>query len=738
MLSKKTLKRMLVIFSGSLLLFPLWTAAQNTPEPVRRRSQIHFSADQVEENSQSKIITASGNVNIIREGTTLKADKITYDRARDIITASGNVSIVQPDGTTMFADNAQLEDKMSKGTIREVKMILADESRLAARRIKQSPNKNKYFFYGVYSPCDVCKDNPSPLWQIKARKITHDAANQDVYYRDAFIQIKDIPVFYTPFMSHPDPTVKRRSGFLPPSLRSTSYLGSSLQLRYFWNISDHEDFLFSPILSAEQDIVWGGRYRKMLYNGDLSLEGTFMEDKNTHESRYNIFAKGRYEIDDFWLASMDINYASDGAYLKDLSLPGKTETWLTSRAAFERFENRNYASVEAYSYKQVSYSLREYHISEFEKRDYSKPYILPLATYEHISDIADNGSYFKNILGMASAYRERDETKTQRASMINSWNLPYTSPFGEKYKFVASVKSDAYYIDKYINSNDDSYTGAVGRVFPQAGIEWRLPFVKATDTSRQIIEPIIVAAVAPDGGNKINKIPNEDSLNAQLDDTNILNLDRYNGYDRNDTGSRISYGFNWSSYGNIMGRTSIFIAQSYYFSEDQSFAQSLGDNSHLSDYVGRVYAAPTSYLDFNYRFRIDRTNYQLKYNEINARIGPDILSAYVSFTSIKGRKGNRPDSSLYFFDDYRERKELYTSVEAKVSRDWTITAYNRQDLTKKSQGSLEHGGSIIYEDECFKLVFDVHKYNSTDPDYKDSYEYSATFLLKTLGGIGSN
>ena len=113
----------------------------------------------------------------------------------------------------------------------------------------------------------------------------------------------------------------------------------------------------------------------MLYNGDLSLEGTFMEDKNTHESRYNIFAKGRYEIDDFWLASMDINYASDGAYLKDLSLPGKTETWLTSRAAFERFENRNYASVEAYSYKLVSYSLREYHISEFERRDYSKPYI---------------------------------------------------------------------------------------------------------------------------------------------------------------------------------------------------------------------------------------------------------------------------------------------------------------------------------------------------------------------------
>ena len=187
---------------------------------------------------------------------------------------------------------------MSKGAIHEVKMILADESRVAARRIKQSENKNKYFFYGVYSPCDVCEDNPSPLWQIKARKITHDAANKDVYYQDAFIQIKDIPVFYTPFMSHPDPTVKRRSGFLPPSMRSTSYLGSSLELRYFWNISDHEDLLFSPLLSADQGVVWGGRYRKMLYNGELNLSGSYMKDKDTDENRYGIFANGRYEIND--------------------------------------------------------------------------------------------------------------------------------------------------------------------------------------------------------------------------------------------------------------------------------------------------------------------------------------------------------------------------------------------------------------------------------------------------------
>ena len=701
------------------------------------KKPIKFSADEVEEDNKNSVLTARGNVLIERDDVTLQADEISYNRNSDVVEAKGNVIIRQKDGSVAYADSARLADHMSKGAIYDVKMILADESRLAARRIKQSPNKNKYFFYGVYSPCDVCESNPNPLWQIKARKITHDAANKDVYYRDAFLEFKNVPVFYAPFLSHPDPTVKRRSGFMPPALRGTNYLGSAVELRYFWNISDHEDLLLTPIFSSNQDIIWGGRYRKIFYSGDLNVSGTFMKDKDTDKKRGNLTLQGRYEINNDWLASADINYASDGSYLKDMGLPGKTETWLTSRLAAERFKQRDYAAIEGYGYKLVSYSLRTYNLNEFKQREYNRPYILPLATYEHYGDTNAIGAYTKTHLSWASVYREHQETKTQRATMINSWNLPYTSPFGEKYRITASVKSDLYYIENYRYQNNDDYNGATGRIFPQVGVEWRLPFVKATEDSRQIIEPIIVAAAAPDGGNKNSKIPNEDSLNAQLDDTNILDLDRYSGYDRNDTGSRVSYGIKWSSYNNTIGRTSMFVAQSYYTKTDESFAQSLGEDSNLSDYVGRIYAAPNSYLNLNYRFRADKDTFRLKYNELNARIGPDILSLYIAFTAIDSRS-NKNNRNLYFFDDYRERKELYTALQAKISRDWRIVAYNRQDLAKHSVGSLEHGGQIIYEDECFKLIFDIHKYNSTDPDYDDGYEYSANFLLKTLGGVGSN
>ena len=75
-------------------------------------------------------------------------------------------------------------------------------------------NDNKVMENVVYSPCDVCRSK-DPLWQIKARKVKHDAKNQDVYYNDAFIEVKGVPVFYTPFLSHPDPSVKRRSGLSP-------------------------------------------------------------------------------------------------------------------------------------------------------------------------------------------------------------------------------------------------------------------------------------------------------------------------------------------------------------------------------------------------------------------------------------------------------------------------------------------------------------------------------------------
>ncbi len=691
---------------------------------------IYFVADELISNDKDKILEAKGDVIIRRSNLTLYTDRLVYEQETDNIIAIGNVRLEEQDGHVVYADRVNLANKMSKVEMNKIKVILSDETQIWADQFRKKENDNKIMRNALYTPCDFCEDTEKPLWQIRARKVTHDAQRKDINYNDAFLDIKGVPVLYTPFLSHPDPTVRRRSGFLTPNIGSSNYLGGTLQLNYFWDINNNSDLLLSPILTTDKDIVWGGRYRGYFTNGYLNFEGTYLKDDNEQrgDHRGNLFARTRYEINDFWVADADINYASDSLYLKELNLSGEDNAWLNSNVKFQRFENRNYALVEALYYKLISYDLREHNVSEYARMKYNKPLVIPFVEYEFMSDINKIGSYWKNNFSWASVYHEGDNS-SHRFTMINSWNLPWISPFGERYKIVASLKSDAYYVDGYSEvGTTKNYSGDVVRIFPQLGIEWKLPLVKATEDSRQIIEPIIVGVLAPNGGSKTDKIPNEDSEDVELDDTNILDLDRYSGYDRNDNGSRITYGLNWSSYGEMMGRTSAFIAQTYHFNKSNSFAKSIENEGYFSDYVGRIYAAPSDNLDLNYRFRLDKDSYKLQYSELGAKMGNDLLNMYISYIYLQKNK-----NATELFD---KRRELYTSVKASLTRDWSVSVYNRQDLSGSGK-SLEHGGNLIYEDECFKFITTVKKYNSNDPSLDNDYEFNFTFYLKTLGGVGA-
>ena len=705
------------------------TGVMSTPANTGEETDTYFSADEIINNDKLNTVTAVGNVNIIRNDITVIADKVVYNRVDDVVTAVGNVILVEGNGNVVFSDYVRLEDKMSRGSMDNVKVIMNDESRISAKRFRRLAQDNKVMDQAVYTPCDVCSGS-DPLWQLKARKVKHYPETKNMVYNDAVLELKGVPVFYTPYFSHPDPTVKRRSGFLIPNISSNNYLGETFTPKYFWAIDDHQDFLFTPSFTTDRGILWGGTYNAYLPRGEISAEGTYLkaetrDNKDNYSedkrNRGSLFFKGRYEINDYWVADTDINYVSDRYYLKDISLPQKDNTWLTSTARLQGFDNRNYASLAAYYYKLVTYVDLP--------RQEEKPLVLPLFNYENISDTNQYGAYWQNTFDFASVFRENTNS-AQRLTMINAWNLPYTSPYGEKYKLTASLKSDLYYIDSYLNPRNQEYTGTVARVFPQIGLEWRLPFVRSDEDSRQIIEPIIVAVAAPNGGNKVDKIPNEDSQYIEFDDTNILNLDRYAGYDRNDTGSRISYGINWSAYDNIMGRSSAFLAQSYRFKKDEGFGENLDQSSYFSDYVGRINAAPNQYLDLNYRFTLDKDNLKLKYSELTANVGPsNLLRLYVSYIYLRNNQNA-------IIQGYQERQELYTALHMGLTRDWTARIYNRQDLSDLDK-SLEYGGSIIYEDECFKFILDIRRYNYNSPEYDNDYEYTATFVLKTLGSIGS-
>lgn len=682
-------------------------------------TDIYFSADELQNDSADSVVTASGNVEIIRDDLTLKADKVVYNQETDHIAAEGNIILLEKSGNVIFADKIDLKEHMKSADVENIKVVLLDKTRLAARSFHKKADDSKILRQAVYTPCDSCKGE-SPLWQIKAHKVLQNPTDQNIEYQNAFLEIKGVPVLYTPYFSHPDPSVKHRSGFLFPRFMSNNYLGAAVQPQYFWDISPQENITFNPIFSTDKDPVFAAIVNKYFYRGELSASGSIMQDNddNKKDVRGNLFLYGRYEINDYWVADTDINYASDHNYLKDMSLPKKDDSWLTSRVRLQAFDNRNYAAIEGYYYDMLSYNLQ----------DSNKPYVLPILSYENISTPDQYGAYVKTNLSTASVYHDEDDA-SHRATMINSWNLPYTSPYGEKYRMVASVKSDLYYVSQYLNSDDQSYTGTTGRVFPQLGLEWRLPFIKNTANTSQILEPIVVAAFAPDQDNKPEKIPNDDSRDVEITDVNVFDLDRYSGYDRNDTGSRISYGLNWSFYGKKWGRSALLLAQTYEFDKDDNLFNQPDDDSHFSDYVGRIYAAPSEFFDMNYRFKLDKDNYNITYSELGASLGNDTLRFYTSYILF-------PEAEVY--SDYIDthRKEIYTSITSKITRNWAVDVFSRQDLINKH--TISNGGGIIYEDECSRFAFHVEKDFSDNPEDENDVTYYFSFFLKTLGGVGTN
>ena len=91
--------------------------------------------------------------------------------------------------------------------------------------LKISSNKKETSINkGIFTTCK--KRDGCPPWTLKASEVRHDKINKTINYKNAWLSIYDIPVLYFPKFFHPDPTVKRQSGFLAPRLSSSNTFGS--------------------------------------------------------------------------------------------------------------------------------------------------------------------------------------------------------------------------------------------------------------------------------------------------------------------------------------------------------------------------------------------------------------------------------------------------------------------------------------------------------------------------------
>jgi LPS-assembly protein len=361
------------------------------------QSKILFSADEVDYNRELQTVTARGNVEISRDGRILLADTVSYDRSQDVLTASGNVSITEPTGEVTFASHVELSGDFKEGIVEDIYVLLDENTRIAGTGARRSGGNFTEIAKAVYSPCKVCEDDPEtpPLWRIKAARVLHDAKEKTVEYEDARLEFAGIPVLYSPYFQHPDPTVKRQSGLLAPSFGSTSYVGSFFELPYYWAIDQSKDLTLRPIYTTDEGPVLASEYRQRFDSGEMEVVSSVTSD-DTDDFQGHIAAKGRFDIDKTWRWGFDAEQASEKTYMSRYGFGSPSV--LTSNLFTEGFRGASYSRVDGYYFQGLKAE---------DDRD-TTPIILPHAQFHGQTAPAKYGSYTTLDLdgGLSSPFRQ--------------------------------------------------------------------------------------------------------------------------------------------------------------------------------------------------------------------------------------------------------------------------------------------------------------------------------------------
>lgn len=682
------------------------------------------TADEMVYEQNSSIVRARGNVEIISGERILLADEVTYDQPNDTVVAEGNVSVTETDGTVVFADRVELSDKLREGAILGFRALLSDESRLVANSAERIGGNRTSLNDAIYSPCELCAENPekAPLWQLRAEKVTHDQAAKEVIYRNARLEVYGVPVLYTPYFSHADPSVKRRSGFLAPGFQRSSVFGFAAETPYYYAITPSIDLTISPKFTTEEGPIMSGEFRQRTQTGRYEFQGTitypdqrndFNQKTGRKDERGYIKGKGEFDYDDSWTYGFNVHRATDDTFLRRYRI--SNEDTLTSRAYVEGINGRSYAAVNSYAFQ----GLRA------NDDPGQTPLVLPMAEYAHITAPGRYGDTWR-IDANALMLTRNEGTDSRRVSTNARWQLPYYGGLGEVVTFAGELRADGYQVSDVrpdpLNPLAGSQEGFVGRLVPQASVDWRLPFVRHDRTAQHVIEPIVVAVVSPNGGNPA-KIPNEDSINFEFDDTNVFATNRFPGYDRIEGGPRLNYGVKYGIYGDTGYYASALLGQILRARADDTFAQQTGLESNSSDYVGRLDFSPNELIQFFNRFRLDRDSLSVRRNELGLDVGNARHRFGLTYVSLARELTNTEQTS---------REEAAVYGQTAISRYWSVTGRTRRDLTEANGGTINYGVGLIYEDECFSTFIEFEREFTSDRDIEPSTSVSFRIRLKNL------
>jgi LPS-assembly protein len=738
------------------------------PKPPRAPSdgQMLVQATEVDYDYNNSRVSAVGNVQMFYNGTSIEADKVIYDQKTKRLHAEGNIRMTDADGKITYANIMDLSDDYRDGFVDSLRADTADHTRMAATRADRTSGNYTVFENGVYTACAPCKDDPKkpPLWQVKGARIIHDQTDKMLYFENAQIEFYGVPMAYMPYFSTPDPTVKRKTGFLMPSPSNYTTYGYGVEVPFYWAIAPDYDATFNPRFTTQQGVLFQAEFRQRFNSGSYQVRaygidqqdpGAFGNAPGNRELRGGVETKGQFALNDKWVWGWDGVLLSDYYFMSDYRLAQYRDplgSFLTlpteaiSQLYLTGVGNRSYFDARAIYY--LSFSGFQNQV----------PVVAPVIDYSNVinhSVLGGEFSYKTNFTNLtretaafdpvnAAALANGTCAQTTADSAVNitrancllrgmpgtytrltgeaDWRRSFTDSAGEIWTPFASLRADA------INASISNQPGVSNflptddtqalRVMPTVGLEYRYPFINVQPWGTTTLEPIAQVIIRPNES-YAGKLPNEDAQSMTFDTSNLFSVDKFSGYDRVEGGGRANAGVQATTQFDRGGSVTAVFGQSYQLFGLNSFAVADATNTAIdsgldkpvSDYVASLAYSPNRTYTFSTRGRFDQATGSVERFEAEGRANFDRWSVSLLY----GDYAPQPEIG------YLTRREgILGTGSVKLASNWVVTGAARWDLVANQLNQYVIGAG--YVDDCFVLA----------ANYVTSYSYSAGTLPPIL------
>ncbi|NPU14802.1 LPS-assembly protein LptD [Bradyrhizobium sp. 83012] len=753
------------------------------PPRVANDNQMLVQATEVDYDYNNSRVSAVGNVQLFYNGTSVEADRVIYDQKTKRLHAEGNIRMTDADGKITYANSLDLSDDYRDGFVDSLRVETEDQTRMAATRADRSKGNYTVFENGVYTACAPCKDDPKkpPLWQVKGARIIHDQTEKMLYFENAQLEFFGVPLAYIPYFSTPDPTVKRKSGFLMPGFTQTGGYGFGVDIPYYWAIAPDYDATFTPRITSKQGVLVQTEFRQRLSNGGYQVRlygidqlnrNAFAGQPGDRQFRGGVDTKGQFALNDKWVFGWDGILLSDYMFLSDYRLAQYRDPFNSFMSLpTEAISQLYLTGVGSRSF----FDVRAIHYLSFSGNQQTVPIVYPVLDYSNVLNYPVFGGEFSYKTNFVNLTREQavfDPITTTantnglctttsadplarlptqcllratpgtytRLSAQAQWRKSFTDPYGQIWTPFAILRADA------INANVTAQPGVGNflptgdtqalRLMPTVGLEYRYPFINVQPWGTTTIEPIAQVIIRPNE-TYAGRLPNEDAQSMVFDASNLFSVDKFSGYDRVEGGGRANVGVQATTQFDRGGTINVLFGQSYHLFGLNSFAVQDMNNTaigsgldkNVSDYVARVDYSPNRTYTFSMRSRFDQQNLNVQRFEAEAKANFDRWSMALTYGNYAA------DPAIGYL---ARREGILGSGSVKVAPNWVVTGAARWDLAANKINQYVIGAG--YVDDCFVLAANyVTSYNYTTGTTAPvlSHAYMLQIGLRTLANSSS-